>query len=76
MLVNIKKNILKPIINSITDTRDFANITHVKLGDWISTVDKNEIVGTLFLDWSKAFDLVNYDILLTTLSHCDLHNNA
>jgi len=41
---------LKPIINSITDNRDFANITHVKLGDWISTVDKNEIVGTLFLD--------------------------
>jgi len=27
-------------------------------------VDKNEIVGTLFLDLSKVFDLVNHDISL------------
>lgn len=36
---------------------------------WISSVDKNEIVGTLLLDLSKAFDLVNHKILLEKLSH-------
>ena len=46
------------------------------LDDWISAIDKNEIVGTLFLDLSKAFDLVNHDILLRKLSMYGLHNNA
>ena len=46
------------------------------LNDWISAVDKNEIDGTLFLDLSKVFDLVNHAILLTTLSHYGLHNNT
>jgi len=32
--------------------------------DWISAVDKNEVVGTLLLDLSKAFDLVNHSLLL------------
>ena len=31
---------------------------------------------TLFLDLSKAFDLVNYDILVKILSQYGLHNNA
>ena len=26
--------------------------------DWLSAIDRNEIVGTVFLDRSKAFDLV------------------
>ena len=46
------------------------------LDDWISAIDKHEIVGTLFLDLSKAFDLVNHDILLHKLSMYGLHNNA
>ena len=71
---------MKPIIYSITDNLDFANIRQTALikflDDWISAVDKNEIVDTLFLDLSKAFDLVNHDIVLTQLSHYGLHNNA
>ena len=46
------------------------------LDDWISAIDKHEIVGTLFLDISIAFDLVNHDILLHKLSMYGLHNNA
>ena len=32
--------------------------------NWLKAMDNSELVGTVFLDLSKAFDLVNHDILL------------
>ena len=37
------------------------------IDDWITAIDNNQIVGTLMLDLSKAFDLVNHSIILTKL---------
>ena len=38
------------------------------IDDWITAIDNNEIVGTVFIDLSKAFDLVDDEILLAKLN--------
>lgn len=35
---------------------------------WLKAMDKSELVGTVFLDLSKAFDLVSHDILIAKLA--------
>ena len=41
----------------------------IKLIDqWMSCIDKGDIVGTLFLDFRKAFDLIDHSILIKKLS--------
>ena len=37
------------------------------IDDWIDAIDNGKIVGTLFLDLRKAFDLVDHEILLHKL---------
>ena len=46
------------------------------IDDWISAIDKNEIVGTVLFDLSKAFDLVNHKILLEKLWHYQFNDVA
>ena len=36
--------------------------------DWIKCIDNGEMIGALFIDFRKAFDLVDHDILLKKLS--------
>ena len=37
----------------------------IKLIDqWMSSIDKGDLVGSLFIDFRKAFDVVDHEILM------------
>ena len=42
----------------------------VKLIDkWMASIDKGDIIGTLFIDFRKAFDMVDHSLLMKKLAH-------
>ena len=49
----------------------------IKLIDqWKECIDKGDIVGTLFIDFRKAFDVVDHNILLRKLQIYKFSSNA
>ena len=45
------------------------------VADWITAIDKNEVVGTVF-DFSKAFDLVDHKLLPSKQGHYKFSSNT
>ena len=43
--------------------------------DWFNLLDKSGQVDVVFIDFSKAFDLVDHDILLTKLYKYGVHGD-
>ena len=57
--------------------QDFDQTSLIKLKDqWKECIDKGDIVGTLFIDFRKAFDVVDHNILLRKLQIYKFSPNA
>lgn len=46
------------------------------IDDWMECIDKGDMVGALFIDFRKAFDLVDHTILLNKLSLYKLNSSS
>ena len=47
-----------------------CNTALVKLIDkWMASIDNGDIIGTLFIDFRKAFDMVDHSLLMKKLAH-------
>ena len=44
--------------------------------NWLKAMDSREIVGTVFLDLSKAFDLVDHGLLMSKLGKYHMDNTS
>jgi hypothetical protein len=49
---------------------------HLMVDEWVDHMFQNKTVGVLYVDFCKAFDLVNHDILLQKLKMYKVDSNA
>jgi len=49
---------------------------HLMVDDWVSHMFQNELVGVLYVDFCKAFDLINHNLLLKKLEMYQIHPDA
>ena len=57
--------------------KHICQIALVKLIDqWMACLDKGRLVGALFIDFRKAFDVVNHSVLLKKLSMYTIDNSS
>ena len=46
------------------------------IDQWMASIDKGDIIGTLFIDFRKAFDMVDHSLLMKKLAHYKLRNTS
>jgi len=82
ILENIVKDWLMPTLEPALDDGQFGSrpgrsTTHALIAiqhKWLTTLDEGDSVRSLFIDFRKAFDLVDHNILITKLKSSSIPN--
>ena len=61
-------NLLYPLQSGFRHRHSCHSALSHMTNSWLTSMNKSEMTGALFLDFSKAFDLVNHQLLLDKLS--------
>ena len=57
--------------------KNSCNTALVKLIDqWMANIDRGDIIGSLFIDIRKAFDMVDHTLLIKKLAHYKVSNTS
>ena len=46
------------------------------ISKWLESINKGFLIGTVMIDFKKAFDLVDHNVLLKKLKHYKLFDEA
>ena len=66
-IANLSVSYIVLIMSSSLDVPAILNYSYLVHHDWFKVLDKSDHVDVVFIDFSKAFDLVCHDILLAKL---------
>ena len=62
-----KRNLFHPLQSGFRQKHSCHTAITRQVDTWLSAMNKCQLTGAVFLDFKKAFDLVDHDILLTKL---------
>jgi len=66
------------VINIVSETNKLSTetATYTLLNNVLSSLDRSNLVGGLLCNLQKAFDCVNYEILLAKMKFCGISGTA
>ena len=75
-IVNFIDNFLSPYISAYRKAHSTNHVLIRLIEDWKKGLDNDNLVGTVLMDLSKAFDCISHDLLIAKLSAYGFHKSA